>query len=97
MPIVAARRAGTVGISFLMASLASQSRNSLARRSSNYIRKMTMSIVALLWIVSGRVTIDAARMGKNRIHLLPCIETLLRADCRLGLRARSSDCLSGGN
>jgi hypothetical protein len=82
MPIVAARHAGAIGICVLMAGVASKSRYSLARWSTNDVRKMTMSIVALLWIAGSGVTVDATRMSKNRIHLLPGIEALLSVDAR---------------
>jgi hypothetical protein len=62
MPVVTTRNAGAVGISFLVATRAVQTRHTFAFGSTAYnVRDVTMPIVALLWIVGGSVTVDAAR------------------------------------
>ena len=62
VPVVTTRNTGTVGISFLVTTRAVQTRHSFAfGPAAHDIRDVTVSIVALLWIVGGRVTVDAAR------------------------------------
>jgi hypothetical protein len=64
VPVVTTGNTGAVGIGFLMATGAVQTGNAFAFRTTTHdIRDVTPSIVALLWIVSGGVTVDTARMG----------------------------------
>ncbi len=44
--------------------------------SAYHIEQMGMPVIALLWIVRGRVAIDAAGMREHRIHLVPRGEAL---------------------
>lgn len=62
VPVVTTRNAGAVGISFLVATRAIQTRHAFAFGSAaHYIRDVAVPIVALLWVVGGSVTVDAAR------------------------------------
>ena len=63
VPVVTTGNTGTVGVGFLMAAGAVQTRNTFAFRTTHDIRDVTVAVVALLWIVGGSVTINAARMG----------------------------------
>ena len=65
VPVVTTGNPSAVGIRLLVASGAVQSRNTFAFRTTHDIRDVTMPIVALLWVVSGGVTVDAARMGQH--------------------------------
>ncbi|HEX6731896.1 MAG TPA: hypothetical protein VF074_17850 [Pyrinomonadaceae bacterium] len=49
----------------LVAGRASQPGNAMAIRPSHHIELVTPPVVALLRVVGGSVTIDAARMNKN--------------------------------
>ncbi len=61
MPIGSAGHARAVRITFLMATHAIQRGHAFSFRTTNDVGEMTMAIVALLWIVCGSVTVDAAR------------------------------------
>jgi len=61
VPVVTTGNARAVGVCFLMTTGAIQTRNAFAFRTAHDIRDVPVSIVALLWIVRGGVTVDAAR------------------------------------
>src|SRR5262245_55246220 len=76
MPVVASRSSGTVGVGFLMAGRAVQSGDASTFWASDYVGKVSMPIVALLWVIRCRVAVDAALMRQYRIDLLPCGEAI---------------------
>jgi hypothetical protein len=53
-----------------------QSGHACALWASHHIGKVTLTVIPLLWISGGGVTVEAARMGQHRIDLLPDGETL---------------------
>jgi hypothetical protein len=61
VPVVTTGNACAVGVCLLMTTGAIQTRNAFAVRTTHDIRDVTMSIIALLWIVRSGVTVDAAR------------------------------------
>src|SRR5688572_33276609 len=62
VPVVTTRNAGTVGIRLLVTTGAIQTRYAFPLgTAADDIRDVTVPVVALLWIVSGSVTVDAAR------------------------------------
>jgi hypothetical protein len=61
MPVVTTWNAGAVGIRFLMTTRTVEARHAEAFPTANDIGDMTVSIIALLWIVGGSVTVYAAR------------------------------------
>jgi hypothetical protein len=65
MPIVTAGNTSAIGVGFLMATGAVQTGNAFAFRTTHDIRDVTTPVVALLRIVSGGVTVDAARMSQH--------------------------------
>jgi hypothetical protein len=65
VPVVTTGNACAVGVGFLMTTGAVQTRNAFAFRTAHDIRDVTMSIVALLWIVCSGVTVDAARRRQD--------------------------------
>jgi hypothetical protein len=65
MPVVPARNAGAVSVGFLVTACAIQSRNAFAFRATHHIRNVTAPVVSLLWIVSGSMAVNAARMGQD--------------------------------
>jgi hypothetical protein len=71
---------GTVGVGFLMAAGAVQTRNTFAFRTTHDIRDVTSSFITLLRIFGCGVTIDATRVCQDRVDLLPRGETLRGAD-----------------
>jgi hypothetical protein len=54
-----------------MACRALQARDAIASGTSHHVGEMTPSLVTLLRIIDGRVTIDAARMDEDGVDLLP--------------------------
>ena len=85
MPPRRSRHASAVGIDPLVTGCAREGGNAHARPTAHDIETMTVPVVALPWIVRGGVAVDAARMGEDRIHLLP------------GGEAFGARCLSGGH
>jgi hypothetical protein len=71
MPIVSPGYARAFGVGLLVAARTVQSGNTFALRTSNYVGEVTLTAVPLLWVIGGGVTVYAARMGQNRINLLP--------------------------
>src|SRR6266404_6763322 len=71
MPIVSPGYARAFGVGLPVAARTVQSGNAFALRTSNYVGKVTLTAVPLLWVIGGCVTVYAARMGQNRIDLLP--------------------------
>ncbi len=71
MPIVSPGYARAVGVGLLVAARTVQSWNAFALRTSNYVGEVTLTAIPLLWVIGGCVTVDTARMGQNRINLLP--------------------------
>jgi hypothetical protein len=57
------RNAGAIGVRLLMTAGAIQTWNAFTFRTTHDIRDVTVSVVTLLWIVCGSVTVDAARRG----------------------------------
>src|SRR5262245_18566967 len=74
MPVVASRSSGAVCVSFLMASRAVQSGDASTFWASDHVGRVSMPIVALLWVMRRRVSVDAALTRQYRIDLLPCGE-----------------------
>ena len=74
MPIVSPGYARAFGVGLLVAARTVQSGNAFALRTSNYVGEVTLTAIPLLWVIGGCVTVDAARMGQNRIDLLPSAE-----------------------
>jgi len=62
---VSAGNTGAVRVGFLMAACAVQTGNAFAFRTTHDIRDVTVPVVALLRIVRGGVTVDAARMSQH--------------------------------
>ena len=71
MPVVAAGHSGAVGIRRLMARGAIQRDDTLVLRASNDVRKVAMTIIALLRIIRRGVAVDAAGIREDRIDLVP--------------------------
>ena len=71
MPPRRSRHARAVGIDPLVTGGAREGGNAHACLTAHDIETMTVPVVALLRIVRGGVAVDAAWMGKDRIHLLP--------------------------
>ena len=71
MPVVSAGYARAVGVGLLVAARTVQSGNAFALWASNYVGEVTLTAIPLLWVIGGCVTVDAARMGQNRIDLFP--------------------------
>ena len=65
VPVVTAGNTGAVRVGFLMAACAVQTGNAFTFRTTHDIRDVTPSLVALLWIISGGVTVDAARVSQH--------------------------------
>jgi hypothetical protein len=66
MPIGCTGHAGTVGVNFLMTTGTIQGRHAFAFvTAANDVGEMASAIIALLGIVGGRMTIDAARGNQN--------------------------------
>ena len=61
VPIWSAGYAGTLGVLFLMATHAIQRGHATVCRPADDIREMPMPVIALLRIICGRMTVDAAR------------------------------------
>ena len=85
MPPRRSWHAGAVGIDPLVTGGAREGGNAHACLTAHDIETMTVPVVALLRIVRGGVTVDAAWMGEDRIHLPP------------GGEAFGARCLSGGH
>jgi hypothetical protein len=64
VPVVTSGHAGAVGVCFLVTARAIQPRHTFAFRPTHDVRNVTVPIVSLLWVVSGRVTVDAARRNQ---------------------------------
>src|SRR6266576_3045126 len=62
---------------------------------SHHVGEVTLTVVPWLWIDGGGVTVYAARMGQNRIDLLPSGDALGaacgRTPCVTGLAERAGD------
>jgi len=71
MPVVSTGYAGAVGVRRLVAANTVQSRNALTFGSANDIGEMMMTIITLLRIIRGCMTIYAARRSQDRVNLLP--------------------------
>ena len=71
MPVVPAGDAGAVGVGLLMAACTIQPGHAFAFRAAHDVGKVTTPVVALLRVICGGVTVDAARVGQDRIDLLP--------------------------
>jgi hypothetical protein len=65
MPAVCTGNAGRVGVDFMMTTSAAECRDSLSLRTPDDVCKMPTAIVAMLWIVRRRVTVDATRRGQD--------------------------------
>ena len=65
VPIVTAGNTSAVGIRLLMTTGAMLTRHSSASRSAHDVRDVSMSIVALLGVVCGGVTVDTAGMSQH--------------------------------
>jgi hypothetical protein len=79
VPVVTAGYTRAVGVRLLMTTGAIQTRHAFAFWSTHDVRDVTVSIVALLRIVGGGVTVNAARRRQDGVHLVPRGETLRRA------------------
>ena len=62
---------GAVGVLFLMTTDAVQSGHAFAFRTAHDVGEMPVTIVALLRIVGGSVTVDAAWRDQHGIDLVP--------------------------
>jgi len=71
MPIWSTRYARAVGVNFLMTTDATQRRHTSALSTAYDVCEVAMAIVALLRIVCGGVTVDAAWRNHDGINLLP--------------------------
>src|SRR5262252_8729074 len=71
MPVGAAGHARALGIRFVMTAHAVQSCNALASRTTDDVGEVAVAIIALLWIIRGGVTVQAAGANQYRIDLLP--------------------------
>lgn len=71
MPAGCPRYSSGIRVLFLMTARAVQSCHALALRTPNDVGKMTVSIVALLRIIAGRVTVDAPLV--HRPFLVPLV------------------------
>ena len=67
-----ARQPRAVRVGALMASNTLQRRDPFALGPADDVREMPVPVVALLRVVRSRMAVDAARMRKYRIDLLPC-------------------------
>jgi hypothetical protein len=65
VPVVTAGNPGAVSVRLLMTANAIQTRHASTFRTTHNVRDVTVPVVALLWIVGGSVTVDAARMGEH--------------------------------
>jgi hypothetical protein len=63
VPVVAPRDAGAIGVRLLMTAGAIQPRHAFTLPATNHVRDVPVSIVSLLRVVSGSVTVDTTRMG----------------------------------
>src|SRR5438034_1995255 len=70
VPVVSAGNS-RAGIGFLMTRGTVQGGDTFAFGTAHNVGKMTMAIVTLLRVVRSGVTVDAAWMRQNGIHLLP--------------------------
>jgi hypothetical protein len=61
MPVVTAGNAGAVGVRLLMTAGAIQTGYAFAFRPAHDVRDVTMTVITLLWVIRGGVTVDAAR------------------------------------
>jgi len=59
-------------------------RDAVVLLSAYHIEQVGMPVIALLWIVRGRVAIDTAGMREQRIHLVPRGEALAARGCAGG-------------
>ena len=71
MPIGSPGHSGAVGILPLVTAHAIQRGHTLTGWAADNIREMSTPVIALLWIVCRRVTVDAAWRSQDRIDLLP--------------------------
>ena len=94
MPIVSPGYARAFGVGLLVAARTVQSGNAFALRTSNYVGEVTLAAVPLVWVIGGCVTVYAARMGQNRIDLLPGGEA--GGDTTTHLTVRTGDKYSSG-
>ena len=82
---------GAIGVGFLMTTRAIQTRHAFAFRAATHdVGDMTPSLISLLRIISGGVTVDAARMGQHGIDLFPRSEALRRAGVRVFRTSKTS-------
>ena len=78
--------AGAIGVRSLVAGRTRESRYAHPRLSAHNVKTMSVTVIALLRKARGRVAVDAAWMGEDRIHLLPGGETFVTR-CLTGRRA----------
>ena len=84
MPTGRAGDTGAVGIRSLMTGCAGHCRNAVVLLSAYDIEQVGMPVIALFWMVRGRVAIDAAGMREHRIHLVPRGEAFAARRCAGG-------------
>ena len=75
MPVVSTRDSGAVGVLILVTTDAVQPGHAFAFRTAHDVRKMPVPIVALLRIVGGSVTVDAAWRDEYGVDLIPRCES----------------------
>ena len=85
LPVHRSRHSGRVGVGRLMACTAVQANDACVARTTNDIEQMSVTIVALLRVLDGRMAVDTAWGADNRVHAVPCREAV---DSRGRLRPR---------
>src|SRR5215472_1843992 len=91
MPVVTTRHPRAVGILLLMTAPAIEPRDPKTSRPANDVREMTVTIVTLLRVVCGSVTVDAARTGEHRIDLVPGGQSVSATGGRMTMTKRSGN------
>src|SRR6267143_7273924 len=91
MPVATAGHSSALCICRLVAANTVQSRNAFAFWSANDIGEMTMATITLLRIISGCMTIYAARRSQDRVNLLPRRQAVGHGFSPLEIIATESD------